>query len=151
MTFRSEDWARRGACVGQADRDLDVWHVDSTMLSRKVDRVAAVSLAREVCTGCPVRAQCLDLGLSLLPLLGSDVGMYGGLTAAGLRDEARRRHLPALKQAQHGTRSRYVAGCTAGPAGRACEPCLRAHRDYERHQRAVRSWRENTPAAHGAA
>ncbi|MBF4194656.1 hypothetical protein [Mycolicibacterium phlei] len=35
----------------------------------------------------------------------------------------------------HGTRSRYVQGCTDGPDGRACEACRKANNDYLKARR----------------
>lgn len=32
--------------------------------------------------------------------------------------------------ADHGTRTRYNQGCTDGPDGGACDPCVLANRDY---------------------
>lgn len=118
--LRPAEWTEEAACVGQVDRDLDPWHPDDDL--DRGDQRAAVDLAREVCGGCPVRLQCLALGLALLPL-GDVHGMYAGLTPDELRAVARRRELPQRTVAQHGTRARRVAGCT-------CDPCKRAHAAY---------------------
>lgn len=128
-------WTVDAACDGMAGRELDPWHPDDNLTPARRDGLYAI--ARRVCAGCPVRLACALEALQN----GLADGVWGGLTPADRRRIARERpHLgfPTPGAAKHGERSRYVAGCTAGEGGRACEPCLRAHREYERERRAIR-------------
>lgn len=120
VDIRDGLWRDHAACAGMADAALDPWFPDEDMPRR--DQTAAFDLAREVCDGCPVMVQCLEVGLALIPLDGAQ-GMYGGMTPAELRAEARRRGIPDRTVAQHGTRARRVSGCD-------CGPCKRAHAEY---------------------
>lgn len=38
----------------------------------------------------------------------------------------------ARKIAEHGTRQRYLQGCTDGPDGESCDPCRQANAEYKR-------------------
>jgi hypothetical protein len=139
--LRVAEWPTEAACAGQANADLDPWHPDDE--ATRGDRLTAVGLARETCVSCPVRAQCLALGLALLPL-GDVHGMYAGLTPKELRATARERGLVNTKTAQHGTRARFVTGCK-------CRPCARAHADYYRQQRAEDRWARTDATSEGQA
>jgi hypothetical protein len=91
--------------------------------------------ARRVCARCPVRLQCAEFGLAGLPL-GLTSGMHGGLTPAELAELADQLSQPDHKVAQHGTRSRYVAGPCEGYGDKRCPACTEAHRRYEADRRA---------------
>jgi hypothetical protein len=129
--LRTAEWSEEAACAGHAGRNDDPWHPGP---DGETGRHTAA--ARTTCRGCPVRAQCLALGLALLPL-GDVHGMYGGYSPSELRTIARGRELADRKVAQHGTRARSVTGCT-------CTACARAHADYYREQRAEDRWAETT-------
>ncbi len=134
MLRRPADWTERAACDGLATPADDPWHPnDHTLTTTQL--AYQYARARRVCSTCPVRLQCARYGLDLLPLTGVE-GMFGGLTPKELRKVARRMGLPWQPVAQHGSRARYVAGCTDGPDSGACEPCKVAHREYEAQRRA---------------
>ena len=81
--LRAAEWKTEAACAGQVDRDLDPWHADADDGLSRTDVAAARDLAREVCETCPVRLQCLALGLAQLPL-GDMHGVYAGFTPGEL-------------------------------------------------------------------
>jgi len=118
------DWTRQAACNGQAAGDRDPWHpsLDATAAQER----RAYGWARAVCLGCPVQVACTRYGLELLTAEPVE-GMYGGLRPDQLRSLARRLERAARKQAQHGTRARYVKGCR-------CVGCRaeNARREHER-------------------
>jgi hypothetical protein len=135
--LRPAEWDTEAACAGKVSREDDAWHpgpdgATGTFTPR----------ARQTCHTCPVRLQCLALGLALLPL-GDVHGMYGGFTPAELRQIARKRGMADRTVAQHGTRARYVAGCHADNGG-PCGPCLRAHAAYYLEQRAEARYAETS-------
>lgn len=80
----------------------------------------AAAQAKAVCAGCEIRQDCLDHALDHHEVH----GIWGGLTPQARR--AMRRRRPG---AQHGTRSRYQAGCR-------CEDCRAANRTYIKRGRA---------------
>lgn len=104
------EWLERGACV---DVDPEVFTADNIGYEGK-----ALRKARAICAECPVQTECLDYALSFGSSL---VGIYAGTTMA------QRRRMSGLRRtrsfANHGTRSKYSAGCR-------CEGCTRANRDY---------------------
>jgi hypothetical protein len=126
---------------GQGDPDRDPWHpdVDAPASVRQVLVAEAVA----VCAACPVQVQCGRYGIEMLA---TDwvVAVYGGMTPDLMRDMARRLGRPTEKEAQHGTRSRYVKGCR-------CQACRRANASSEVARRAAkRPQRRDCPAlAHG--
>jgi WhiB family redox-sensing transcriptional regulator len=70
-------YPRDALCVGA---DPELWFpVDEDVADSP--RVAA---AKGICALCPVRAQCLEVGMR------EDVGIFGGLTSAERRSLARR-------------------------------------------------------------
>lgn len=129
--LRTAEWPVEAACAGHASRSDDPWHPGPDG-----EPGHFTSAARQTCQGCPVRVQCLALGLALLPL-GDVAGMYAGYSPSELRTIARARGQADRRVAQHGTRARYVAGCD-------CGPCLRAHADYYRGQRAEDAYAAST-------
>jgi len=130
---RPADWTADAACVGMTGRDYDPWTPD---LEEVTPEEAAFQwhLARKVCHRCPVRLDCAVDALKRLPL-NEEHAMRGGLTPDELIDLAKGMGLKWRREAQHGTRSRYVAGCTADPEGRACQDCKDAHAVYEHDRR----------------
>lgn len=130
LLLRPPDWTEQAACQGLAVREMDPWHPDDTL--PPAEQALQHALARLVCARCPVRHPC-----ALEALRGGiGHGVWGGLTPADRRRIARRHGYPTPGAAQHGNRSRYIAGCTDGPDGRACRPCLEAHRRWVSEQRA---------------
>lgn len=129
--LRAAEWPTEAACAGLAVRESDPWHPGPDG-----EPGTFTPAARQVCADCPVRVQCLALGLALLPL-GDVQGMHAGYSPSELRTIARARGLADRKVAQHGTRARYVTGCD-------CAACARAHADYYREQRAEDRWSETT-------
>lgn len=137
------DWTERAACTGLATREVDPWCPDEDL--PKVEREYLLAKARRVCAGCPVMLDCAADALHSLDKV-DEHAMRGGMTPAELASVAKKLGLPYRREAQHGTRSKYTAGCTDGPDGGACEPCKAAHREYE-HDRRLRAKRRRTQTA----
>lgn len=131
--LRPADWSEEAACFRKAARGDDPWHPGPEGVTGEFS-----PRARQTCGGCPLRAQCLALGLATLPL-GNVWGMYGGYTPTELRAIAKARSLPTGVVAQHGTRARRVAGC-------ACDDCRRAHAEWTAQRRAEEAWAESDAA-----
>lgn len=131
--LRPAEWDTEAACYGKATRQSDPWHPGPDGAQGTY-----TASARLACIGCPVRLQCLALGLALLPLGGVE-GMYAGYTPAELRAIARARRQADRTVAQHGTRARRVAGCD-------CGPCKRAHAEYVAELRAQERYAESDAA-----
>lgn len=136
--LRPPDWTRHAACQGIAGPDLDPFHPPEHLTA--AEQAAQHALARLVCARCPVRHPCALEALQG----GIGHGVWGGLTVADRRRIARKHGYPQPGAAQHGERSRYVAGCTDGDNGRACRPCLEAHRRWVAEQRARTAKRRRT-------
>lgn len=145
IPLRPPAWTVDAACQGLAGPVVDPWNPDDTLPAAKQAELYA--LARTICATCPVRLACARDALER----GEQHGMWGGLTPDERRRIARRHAYPTPGAAQHGTRSRYVAGCTDGPDGRACEACRRAHAAYERSRRAIRREQRRSTTAAAAA
>lgn len=135
MFVRGRDWTERAACHGMATREVDPWCPDEDL--DKAERDYLLAKARMVCAGCPVMLDCAADALHSLGKV-DEHAMRGGMTPAELASVAKKLGLPYRREAQHGTRSKYTAGCTAGEDGGACEPCKAAHREYE-HDRRLRA------------
>lgn len=132
MTLRRpQDWSRHAACQGLTLPDRDLWSPSDDLTPAQ--RAGEYALARRICSTCPVRFPCAVDALAR----GEAHGMWGGLTEQDRRRVAYTHGYPIPGSAQHGTRSRYVAGCHDGPDGGACEDCLRAHRVYAAERRAI--------------
>lgn len=129
MLRRPPDWTEQAACAGKATADDDPW----TPTGRNADLQYA--RARIVCAACPVRLPCALWGLDMLARDPAH-SMLGGLRPDELRKVAKSLGRPWQPVAEHGTRSRYVAGCADGANGGACDPCKLAHREYEAERRA---------------
>lgn len=78
LSVDGQEWRLRAACRGM-DPDL--------FFPSRGDRVATEK-AKEICSRCPVRADCLAHALNIAPSF--DHGIYGGLTR-GERAAIRRR------------------------------------------------------------
>lgn len=141
MLTRLPDWTRQAACDGLAGRELDPWCPDPDLPRREREYLTAK--ARRVCASCPVMLDCAADALASLAKV-EEHSMRGGMTPTELVEVAKKLGLPYRREAQHGTRSKYVAGCQDGPDGGACEDCKRAHREYE-HERRLRA-RSSKPA-----
>lgn len=139
LLLRPPDWTERAACQGMAGGTLDPWNPPEHLTAP--EQHAQHALARLVCSRCPVRHPCALYALHE----GIGHGVWGGLTVADRRRIARRHGYPQPGAAQHGTRARYIAGCTDGDNGRACRPCLEAHRRWTAEQRARARNRRTTP------
>jgi WhiB family redox-sensing transcriptional regulator len=115
------DWRDRAACRGE-DPEL-FFPIGST--GRDYDK--QVEDAKAVCSGCPVRIECLDWAYRTR----AD-GIYGGTTEQE-RQAVRRRH---NRKHQH-TRSCDNCGGTYHPGSnnaRYCRPC--AHTIHKQQQKA---------------
>lgn len=75
-----------GACFSPLGQDI----------ADRIGRQGGVALHREMCEGCPVKAQCLDWALTAEQPGGAWGGMYGGLTS-GERKQAWKRRREAEK------------------------------------------------------
>jgi len=122
---RPPDWTEEAACAGLATRDRDLWSPGEHLTPE--EKAFEWHLARRICSGCPVRTECTVQALELLPVM-AEHSMRGGLTPDELVDLAKHLQLPHKQQAQHGTRSKYVAGCR-------CQDCRDAHATYEHERR----------------
>lgn len=133
MIEQQPDWMRDALCLGMADRSHDPWHPDDPTLAERNETYAQ---ARRVCQRCPVRLPCAQLGMEMLAR-DQAKGMFGGLRPDEMRRIARELEMPTRKQARHGSRSRYVAGCR-------CSHCRTAHAAYEHARRigAVKTQRD---------
>lgn len=128
--LRPAEWDTEAACAGKATRDADPWHPGGDGID-----APASAAARLTCQACPVRPQCLALALASLPL-GDLHGVWAGYTVPELRKIAKDRGIADRTVAQHGTRSRRVAGCD-------CHECRRAHAEYVARLRAEERYAES--------
>jgi WhiB family redox-sensing transcriptional regulator len=87
--------ARQARCA-DSGLDPDQWYPVSTEPSRSRHEASA---AIAVCTGCPVRAQCLELSLRHWDI--GQHGVWGGLVATDRADL--RRRWPAGRRGRHRT------------------------------------------------
>jgi len=101
---RVADFRRRAEC-----RDADPELFFPTAESGPVFE-AQVAAAKAVCAGCPVRAECLEWALEVLP-----DGIAGGMTPQERRRERRRRRARCRGAQQHSSR-------LFGRGGRTCRP-----------------------------
>ena len=115
---RPPTWTEQAECLTHPPQ---LWDADAP----PTDQAMAVL----ICTTCPVQQECLTE-------YGRDD--YAGIVA-GLTPE-QRGHLYGITahdiRPPHGTRSRFI-GSSRWPGCR-CDPCHRAHADYERAMRAKR-------------
>lgn len=122
---RPPDWSEHAACVSMASRARDPWSPGDHLSPE--EKAFELHLARRICSGCPVRTECAVQALHDLPKF-QEHSMRGGLTPDELVDLAKQMGLPHKQKAQHGTRSKYVAGCR-------CQDCRDAHATYEHERR----------------
>lgn len=76
-------------------------------------------LVREICEGCPVREDCLNLAIAT-----DSIGIWAGTTTEQRRSMRRK----PVKVAQHGTPSGYARH--RKNSEQPCEPCRQARRTY---------------------
>lgn len=79
ITLPDEPWMDRGACAASPEPDLWFSHPSDTR-----DR----ALALQICSMCPVQAECLDYALRTRP----EFGIWGGLEPNEIRRLLRRKH-----------------------------------------------------------
>lgn len=120
-----QDWVDGARCVGLTGRGRDWWSPDDDLPAD--EQGLQHHLARRVCSECPVRLACAMDALAALPRI-EEHAMRGGLTPSELAAVAKSLGMKWRREAQHGTRSRYVAGCK-------CDDCRDAHRVYEHDRR----------------
>lgn len=143
MSFAElRDWTADAACLGLSSRDADPWFPDPEL--PRAEREYLTAKARMICGRCPVMLDCAADALHDLGKV-DEHSMRGGMTPPELASVARKLGLPARRQAQHGTRSKYTAGCHDGADGDACDPCKKAHRTYE-HERRLRARTRPAPS-----
>lgn len=124
---RPPEWTQDAKCIGMTGRDFDPWSA-STVDGMPVEEVTRQHyMARLVCAQCPVRLACAMDALADLPR-NEPHAIRGGLTPDEQIDLARSLGMKHRREAQHGTRSRYVSGCR-------CADCRDAHRVYEHDRR----------------
>jgi WhiB family transcriptional regulator, redox-sensing transcriptional regulator len=103
------DWMQHAAC---ADADPDTWFVPEL-----------AEVAKELCSGCPVRDDCLEFALANVD---DDraTGVWGGC------DGPERSQLRSKRRCgpPHGSLSRYLGKCR-------CDPCVEAGRAYYQDRR----------------
>jgi len=73
-------WWDDAACFGKATREHDPWHPAG-------EKPETVAEAKQICSGCPVRAECLDWALEENPRW----GVYAGTTTEQRRYLRRKR------------------------------------------------------------
>lgn len=116
MTRRPSTWRIGAACRGRVDLDF-VEPADDEQ----------ADACRALCTGCPVREQCLAEALAS----GEAWGIWGGLDTDQRTEVAEQRGQPApVVRPTHGTNTRYAKHRCR------CVPCTGAHTAYERERRA---------------
>jgi hypothetical protein len=135
---RPPSWALLGACNGMVTPGWDPWLPDEDLPAVKREQLQRIAV--DVCSGCAVRAKCLDDALAT----GEAWSVRGGLTPADRRALAATGGAPRpspFGAAQHGTNSMYAAhGCR-------CGPCTGAHARYVAGWRQTRRW--TSPATSG--
>jgi len=72
-------WMAQAACRDLAFADHDPWHPAGT-----AETAEMYQLARRVCAGCPVQAECREYGLRIAARHGVQ-GMWAGLTPEQMR------------------------------------------------------------------
>lgn len=72
-----ETWQHRGACRGPQSAVF----FPPPQFERKADRLERERRAKAICTGCAVRAECLDYALAIR----EPHGIWGGLNEAERR------------------------------------------------------------------
>ena len=122
---RPPDWTLDAACVGMVDGNTDYWSPDPELPPET--QAVQTHLARRICHTCPVRLDCAVAELDALSRH-EPHSMRGGLTPDELLELAKGMGLKWRREAQCGTRSKYVSGCR-------CEDCRGAHRVYEHERR----------------
>jgi len=138
LAHRPPDWTSQAACDGLVTRQRDIW-TPGDHLSPE-EKAQEWHYARQICARCPVRLDCAVDALRDLPRAEAH-SMRGGLTPDELTDLARGMGMRWRREAQHGDRSKYVAGCR-------CDLCRDAHRIYEHERRLhARPGRRTTVAA----
>ena len=96
----------------------------------------AASSPRRSRSASPARCRCsAGAAASSCSLTTSVVAVYGGMTPDDLRDLARRVGRTTRKEAQHGTRARYVKGCR-------CPACRGANARGEAARRTAKGRRQ---------
>jgi WhiB family redox-sensing transcriptional regulator len=82
--YKPEPWMDSGSCIGH---DPAWWFPDDETGTR-VAANEVTRAAKAVCSGCPVRVQCLDYAMRMEPGW-TKWGVYGGLTAHDRRELGR--------------------------------------------------------------
>lgn len=113
------EWHAEGACAARSDLD---WYAETP------GKVRAV---KAVCAGCPVRVACLQWAIDRREAW----GIWGALDPKERAKYAEEVGAGGLTISEHGTRARYTG--TKSTPGCRCDPCRRAHADYEHARRVV--------------
>lgn len=132
---RPQPWSKYAACDGMVSADWDPFTPDDELPEEERDEL--FELARATCRTCQVEAVCLFDALDV----GDFWSMRGGTTPKERNAIAKQRGFPRPSisgSSQHGTRGRYVEGCTCGPDGKACPGCRWANARYIKDWRAQR-------------
>ena len=104
-----EDWTVVAACRGMDPDELFV-------------QGAAQNRAKTVCSGCPVRTECLADALDNRV----EYGVWGGMTERERRALLRRRpEVRSWRQFLESAKERYERGCDPEPVSAEREPALR--------------------------
>ena len=80
-------WQAFAACHG----------VDTSIFFPERGQQKKVQVAKRICSGCPVRGECLDYALNELPSEQERVGIWGGTTCDERRSIRRHRNATAKK------------------------------------------------------
>jgi WhiB family redox-sensing transcriptional regulator len=84
-THTTKHWTTRAACRGQTHHMFPKHHKDITYITG----------ARQICSNCPVKTQCLEHALEYPP---ADMhGVWAGMTSRQLAAEQKRRGIKATR------------------------------------------------------
>lgn len=105
--LRRPEWQLQAACRG---KPTDWW------FPGKGHTTTETHAAKAICGGCPVREECLEYAVTVIR---RPDGIWGGLTEKQRKSLSfsRPKRFRQRADAQHGTKSRFLAGCEC----RACE------------------------------
>jgi hypothetical protein len=120
-------WTDRASCAGRASAHYDPWHPPGKVEGNDARDRRDFAVAAAICRSCPVIEECRQYGVSLLAEAPVE-GMFGGLTPKQLARLARDQGAPLRRMAAHGTRARYVGGCS-------CDRCVRGNAVGEHERR----------------
>jgi WhiB family redox-sensing transcriptional regulator len=118
------DWHLQAACRGHLADGLTWWFPHN-----RTGHSKQTAQAKQICTTCPVRQQCLDYAMQQTTDL---QGIWGGLSWNERKQVRNGRPAPLPTYVKHGTQRSYAAGCE-------CPKCTTAHIQYLNRSRAAKA------------